>query len=203
MKKLNQKIIGNLFVALQDGNNKQGNTIDIANGKTIAKDKIHVCNSDEISWQQKEPPLVSALKASAEQNAASFHFPGHNRGRAAPPALARLIGIRPFTHDLPELPELDNLFSPQGPILDAQRQAAQLFGASETWFLVGGTTCGIQASIMATCKPGDGLILPRNSHLSAISGLVLSGAVPKYIVPEYNFEWDIAAGINPSQASLQ
>ncbi|KAF6175550.1 hypothetical protein GIB67_023070 [Kingdonia uniflora] len=147
----------------------------------------------------RDPPLISALKASAAQNAASFHFPGHNRGRAAPPSLTRLIGIAPFVYDLPELPELDNLFSPNGPILESQKQAAQLFGSSETWFLVGGTTCGVQAAIMATCSPGDFLILPRNSHISAISAMVLSGAKPKYIIPEYNSEWDIAGGVTPSQ----
>ncbi|XP_047320667.1 arginine decarboxylase-like [Impatiens glandulifera] len=145
------------------------------------------------------PPLVSALKASAEQDVACFHFPGHNRGRAAPSSLSKLIGVGPFLHDLPELPELDNLFAPQGPILEAQQKAAQLFGSSETWFLVGGTTCGIQAAIMSTCSPGETLILPRNSHLSAISAMVLSGALPKYIIPDYDCDWDIAGGITPFQ----
>ncbi|KAK9159429.1 hypothetical protein Syun_005770 [Stephania yunnanensis] len=149
--------------------------------------------------QDKAPPLVGALKTSAEQDVACFHFPGHNRGRAAPSSLVRLIGLKPFLHDLPELPELDNLFSPQSSILEAQKQAAKLFGASETWFLVGGTTCGVQAAIMATCSPGDYLILPRNSHVSATSGMVLSGAMPKYIIPEYNSNWDIAGGVTPSQ----
>ncbi|KAH1141656.1 hypothetical protein GLYMA_12G049000v4 [Glycine max] len=156
-------------------------------------------NNSPVLQQNGLPPLVSALKASAEQNVASFHFPGHNRGRAAPASLTRLIGTRPFVHDLPELPELDNLFCPQGPILEAQTEAAKLFGSSQTWFLVGGTTCGIQAAIMATCSPGEFLILPRNSHISAISALVLSGAVPKYIVPDYENDWDIAGGVTPLQ----
>ncbi|KAL7133789.1 hypothetical protein ABFS83_12G163700 [Erythranthe nasuta] len=147
----------------------------------------------------ENPPLITALKSSAEQNAARFHFPGHNRGNAAPSSFTDLIGERPFLHDLPELPELDNLFSPEGPILEAQKRAAELFGASETWFLVGGSTCGVQTAIMATCLPGDTLVLPRNCHISAISGMVLSGAVPKYIVPEYHSDWDIAGGITPSQ----
>ncbi|MCD9643275.1 hypothetical protein HAX54_030595 [Datura stramonium] len=159
------------------------------------------CVPSAAASQNELPPLVSALKSSAEENAASFHFPGHNRGQAAPSSLAQLIGAKPFLHDLPELPELDNLFSPEGPILEAQKQAARLFGASETWFLVGGSTCGIQAAIMATCSPGDTLILPRNSHISAISSMVLSGALPKYIVPEYDFKWDVAGGITPSQVN--
>ncbi|KAK9076883.1 hypothetical protein SSX86_005218 [Deinandra increscens subsp. villosa] len=157
-------------------------------------------NTVNSNFQDSEhPPLVRTLKALAEQNVAGFHFPGHNRGRAAPSSLSSVIGLKPFIHDLSTIPELDNLFAPKGPILDAQKQAAKLFGAKETWFLVGGTTCGIQASILATCSPGDTLIIQRNSHKSAFSGMVLSGAIPKYINPEYDFEWDIAGGITTSQ----
>ncbi|GER36153.1 arginine decarboxylase [Striga asiatica] len=143
-------------------------------------------NDFEKRRNTKYHPLINALKASANENAASFHFPGHNRGQAAPSSLTNLIGQSPFMHDLPELPELDNLFSPEGPILEAQKQAADLFGASETWFLVGGSTCGIQAAIMAACSPGETLVLPRNCHISAISAMVLSGVIPKYILPEYD-----------------
>lgn len=166
--------------------------------RSVTEDKSLISRS-RISQQDSLPPLVGALKASAEKNAASFHFPGHNRGRAAPSSLTQLIGLRPFIHDLPELPELDNLFSPEGPILEAQMQAAKLFGSSETWFLVGGTTCGIQAAIMATCSPGEHIVLPRNSHISAISAMVLSGAIPKYIMPGYDCKWDIAGGVTPLQ----
>lgn len=148
------------------------------------------------------PPLVTAVKSSAEKNAASFHFPGHNRGHAAPASMTALIGRKPFVHDLPVLRELGNLFCPYGPILEAQLEAAKLFGSSYTWFLVGGTTSGIQAAIMATCSPGELLILPRNSHISAISAVVLSGAVPKYIIPHILNDWDIAAAVTPSQVRI-
>lgn len=179
---------------------KKHDKVGLLDNKKTVNDNMVISDS-RASDHHKHPPLVSALKASAEQNVASFHFPGHNRGRAAPSSLTRLIGTQPFIHDLPELPELDNLFAPEGPILDAQKEAAKLFGATETWFLVGGTTCGIQASVMATCSPGDTLILPRNSHISAFNSMVLSGVIPKYITPEYDFDWDIACGITPSQAS--
>ncbi|GMI81081.1 hypothetical protein HRI_001777400 [Hibiscus trionum] len=173
----------------QDG----GSTMETA--KLATRDGICI----PMAHRSSIPPLVSALKTCADQNAASFHFPGHNRGRAAPSSLVQLIGLKPFIHDLPELPELDNLFSPEGPILEAQKKAAELFGSSETWFLVGGTTCGIQAAILATCSPGEYLILPRNSHISAISAMVLSGVIPKYIIPEYDCHWDITGGVTLSQ----
>eukprot|EP01018_Ginkgo_biloba_P013116 Gb_10109 [translate_table: standard] len=149
--------------------------------------------------KREKAPLVDALKASAEQNAAAFHFPGHNRGRAAPSSLSEIIGTEPFLHDLPELPELDNLFAPEGAIADAQERAACLFGADATWFLVGGSTCGIQAAVMATCSPGEILILPRNCHMSVVSAMVLSGALPKYIMPDYDPVWDITYGISSFQ----
>ncbi|KAI5441392.1 hypothetical protein KIW84_010746 [Lathyrus oleraceus] len=142
---------------------RQNENTGTASNVSIANKPAECSNSPELP-PRGLPPLVSALKASTEQNAASFHFPGHNRGHAAPASMTQLIGIRPYVHDLPELSELDNLFCPQGPILEAQKEAAKLFGSSHTWFLVGGTTCGIHAAIMATCSPGDYLILPRNCH---------------------------------------
>ncbi|CAA0842186.1 Unknown protein [Striga hermonthica] len=145
------------------------------------------------------PPLVATLKASAGRNAVAFHFPGHKRGEAAPFALTDLIGPHPFFHDVTEIPELDMFFNPKGPLLDAKNLAADLFGAKETWFLVGGTSCGVQAAVMATCSPGDTIVLPRNAHVSATTGVIISGAIPKYIVPQRSLDWDIAAGITPSQ----
>ncbi|KAL8161541.1 hypothetical protein V2J09_013030 [Rumex salicifolius] len=163
----------------------------------------HNMSRPQVAKQDYYAPLVTALKSAAEDNAASFHFPGHNRGQAAPTPLTELIGKKPYVYDLPELPELDNLFSPEGPILDAQKRAAEVFGASETWFLTGGTTCGVQAAIMATCSPGDTLILPRNCHISAISGMVLSGATPKYIIPDYQFDWEIAGPVDQAIKDLE
>ncbi|KAK6126619.1 hypothetical protein DH2020_039629 [Rehmannia glutinosa] len=145
------------------------------------------------------PPLVSALKASAERNTVAFHFPGHKRGEAAPSSLTELIGTKPFLQDVTEIPELDRFFCPKGPLLEAKKLAAELFGAKETWFLVGGTSCGVQAAVMATCSPGDTIILPRNAHISATTGVIFSGAIPKYIIPEHNADWDVALGVTPAQ----
>lgn len=93
---------------------------------------------------------------------------------------------------------MDNLFAPEGVILQAQILAADAFGAEQTWFLANGSTCGIEAAILATCGPGDKLILPRDVHTSAISGLILSGAVPIYVAPTYSSDWDISLGVSPA-----
>ncbi|XP_057516584.1 uncharacterized protein LOC130797830 isoform X1 [Amaranthus tricolor] len=172
------------------------NHSDHQNGKawTTSNNDLIDYRTDIHGEEQRLPPLIAAMKSAMEENPATFQFPGHNRGFAAPPSLTQLIGEWPFLHDVGEL---DDLFTPEGPILEAQREAAKVFGASETWFLVGGTTCGVLAAIMGTCSPGDVLILTRNSHISAISALALCGAIPKYIFPDYDSCWDAPTLVSP------
>src|SRR5689334_12056932 len=121
--------------------------------------------------RQSVLPLWEALKASAERSGAAFHTPGHKKGQGALPLLQDWLGSAVFQADLPELPELDNLFAPEGVIQQAQTLASETFGAAQTWFLANGSTCGIEAAVLAVCNPGDKLILPRNVHRSAISAL--------------------------------
>jgi arginine decarboxylase len=142
-------------------------------------------------------PLLETLRSLAEKPDAAFYAPGHKRGRGIYQPLADWLGNAVFQADLPELPELDNLFAPQGVIAEAQNLAAEAFGAEKTWFLVNGSTCGILAAILATCGPGDKIILPRNSHQSAIAGLILSGATPIFINPEYDPVADLVLSVTP------
>ena len=133
-----------------------------------------------------DTPLLEALQALSIRKHSAFYAPGHKQGKGISPKIADLFGKKVFLADLPELPELDNLFAPEGVILEAQNLAAKTFGAEKTWFLVNGSTCGIIAAILATCSTGDKIILPRNIHQSAIAGLILSGAIPIFINPEYD-----------------
>lgn len=144
---------------------------------------------------QFKTPIVDKLKELSNKNHAAFYVPGHKRGQGINPNLQDLMGNLVFKADLPELPELDNLFAPETVILEAQILAKKAFSAAQTWFLINGSTCGIVAAIVATCKPGDKIILPRNIHQSAIFGLIISGAIPIFINPEYNPLFDLSYGI--------
>lgn len=154
---------------------------------------------------QNQTPLLDALKANAARPHAPFYTPGHKQGEGISQHLADLFGKAVFRADLTELADLDNLFAPQGVIQEAQQLAAAAFGTSQTWFLVNGSTCGIEAAILATCGTGDKIILPRNVHSSAIAGLILSGAIPIFLNPEYDPVLDIAHSITPNsvQSALQ
>ena len=151
----------------------------------------------DISSFQIATPLLDALRICTQSSNAPFYTPGHKRGQGTPGILADLFGSQIGRSDLPELPELDNLFAPQGAIRSAQNLAAEAFGAEQTWFLVNGSTCGVIAAILATCEAGDKIILPRNVHQSAISGLILSGAVPIFVNPDYDAALDIAHSVTP------
>jgi arginine decarboxylase len=153
-------------------------------------------------YDQNQTPLLDTLRACAKNPHASFYTPGHKRGVGISSNLADTFGKMLFQHDLPELTELDNLFAPNGVILQAQQLAADAFGASQSWFLVNGSTCGIEAAILATCGAGDKIILPRNVHSSAIAGLILSGAMPIFINPEYDPVLDIAHSFTPQALSI-
>jgi arginine/lysine/ornithine decarboxylase len=107
-----------------------------------------------------------------------------------------LLGQAALHVDLPELPELDNLFAPAGVIQEAQDLAAEAFGAEQTYFLANGSTCGLEAAILATCGPGDKIIVPRNAHRSVIAGLVLAGAMPVFVEPEYSPDLGLALGVS-------
>ncbi|MBE9045040.1 aminotransferase class I/II-fold pyridoxal phosphate-dependent enzyme [Pleurocapsales cyanobacterium LEGE 10410] len=142
-------------------------------------------------------PLLDALIESAGKPHAAFYAPGHKQGKGINDKIEDLIGAAVFRADLPELPELDNLFAPQGAIAEAQKLAAMTFGAEKTWFLINGSTCGIVAAILATCSSGEKIILPRNIHQSAIAGLVLSGAIPIFINPEYDRQAGLTHNVTP------
>lgn len=151
---------------------------------------------------QAKTPIIDTLRDCAHKPHAAFYTPGHKRGQGIYPPLADLLGESVFRADLPELPELDNLFAPETVIQEAQELAAEAFGAEHTWFLVNGSTAGVMAAILASCGSGDKIILPRNVHQSAIAGLIISGAIPIFVNPEYDPVLDIAHSITPDAVAV-
>ncbi|WP_072619978.1 aminotransferase class I/II-fold pyridoxal phosphate-dependent enzyme [Spirulina major] len=141
-------------------------------------------------------PLLTQLIAAAQRQHAPFYAPGHKQGRGFSAAMATLLQ-QAAACDLPELPELDNLFAPAGVIEAAQDLAAATFGAERTWFLVNGSSGGLIAAMLAICGEGDKIILPRTVHRSVISGLILSGAMPVFLNPPYDGARDLSYGITP------
>lgn len=144
---------------------------------------------------QNRTPLFDAVKKYVEDKVIQFHVPGHKQGRGLP-ELAEYIGYRALQMDANGMEDLDYINNPTGVIAEAEKLCAEAFGAEYAYFLVNGTTSGVQAMIMSVCSPGDKIIIPRNAHKSVIGGIILSGAVPVYIQPEINTELGIAMGVS-------
>ncbi|WP_164670598.1 aminotransferase class I/II-fold pyridoxal phosphate-dependent enzyme [Virgibacillus doumboii] len=153
---------------------------------------------------QQKTPLFDALKQFSKNNPISFHVPGHKNGDVFP-ANGREIYHSILPLDMTELSGLDDLHSPQGVIKEAQELAADFFGADYTHFLVGGSTAGNLAVILAVCSAGEKIIVQRNCHKSVFNGLELSGARPVFISPEFDGSVDryTAPGINTLKETLQ
>ncbi|NPV26881.1 MAG: aminotransferase class I/II-fold pyridoxal phosphate-dependent enzyme [Firmicutes bacterium] len=144
---------------------------------------------------QSRLPLVEALEAYCTERVIPFHMPGHKQGRGWPVPLKKIFGEQLAQFDLTEVPGLDDLHCPVGPLKEAQSLAAQSFGADQTFFLVNGSTVGIEAMILGITNPGDQLLVPRHAHRSVLSGMILAGAKPVYLPVEVHPEEGFPLGI--------
>ena len=143
---------------------------------------------------QDRAPILEALMKMKAARLVPFDVPGHKRGRGNK-ELAEFLGQACLDVDVNSMKPLDNLCHPVSVIRDAEILAAEAFGAAHSFFMVGGTTSAVQAMILATCKPGDKIILPRNVHRSAINALILCGAIPVYVNPQVDSRLGISLGM--------
>ena len=146
--------------------------------------------------QQKKAPLLEALLAYGKQPLWPFHTPGHKQGKGLDSELKELL--QDFASADVSLmgDELDDPFAPSSCIAKSQQLLAELYGAEDSYFSAIGTTGALQILMLASLKEGDKVLLPRNAHRSIFGGLVLTGANPVLLQPEWDSEWGISHGIS-------
>ena len=113
--------------------------------------------------KQMHAPVYEALEKLKKRRVVPFDVPGHKRGRGNP-ELVELLGEKCVSLDVNSMKPLDNLCHPVSVIREAEQLAADAFGASQAFLMVGGTTSAVQSMILSACKRGDKIILPRNVH---------------------------------------
>ena len=146
-------------------------------------------------YSQDRAPILEALEKMKRARLVPFDVPGHKRGRGNP-ELTEFLGEQCLSVDVNSMKMLDNLCHPVSVIKDAERLAADAFGAAHAFFMVGGTTSAVQAMVMTACKRGDKIIIPRNVHRSAINAMILCGAVPVYVNPQMDSMLGISLGMS-------
>lgn len=125
-----------------------------------------------------------------------YTTPSHGQGDFVAPASQKLLGRKFFKSDYSEIEGFDNLSNPKGIIRTVQDYAANVYGAKATFFLTNGSTSGIIAAMYSLLKKNDKVVIARNCHKSVYNGLVLTGAIPIWIMPQYNKDWGIFETIN-------
>lgn len=138
-------------------------------------------------------PIYDFIKEYISTGYLRLHMPGHKGKEISEDHLLQ-HGI--YEADITEIPGADDLHNPTGIIAESQKNIASIFGANASFFLINGATAGILASFLSTLKPGKKVVVPRNSHKSVLSALILTGAIPQYLPLEYNGEYGFPLGID-------
>jgi arginine decarboxylase len=141
---------------------------------------------------QCQAPYLEALCEYAARGPARLHVPGHKGGPGADPGLLSAIGERALSLDIPALTHGIDVGPQPTPFEQAQRLAAEAWGAKRAWFLVNGASQGNLAAGLALAHHGDDIVVQRNAHSSTIDALVLSGLRPTFAAPEVDPELGIA-----------
>ncbi|WP_139904361.1 aminotransferase class I/II-fold pyridoxal phosphate-dependent enzyme [Clostridium thermarum] len=146
---------------------------------------------------QNKTPLFDALMEYVNRGTIPFHVPGHKKGTGIDEEFKNFIGENPFKIDVTVFKLVDSLHHPTGPIKKAQELAADAYGSDACFFSIHGTSGAIQTMIMTVVGDGDKIIIPRNVHKSVTSGIIMSGAIPIFMNPEFDKRVGIAQGVTP------
>jgi arginine decarboxylase len=138
------------------------------------------------------PPFFGALVEFANTYEYSMHTPGHAGGAAfrktpVGQAFYDFYGENLFRTDLSvSVGELGSLLDHSGPVAESERNAARIFGADMTFFVLNGTSTANQIVAHSAIVAGDVVLADRNCHKSLNYALAITGAIPVYLRPLRN-----------------
>src|SRR3954470_3256252 len=145
-------------------------------------------------------PIGDAIRAFHERNDLAFGIPAHRActGDVTPDTVA-WSGEGAFRADAGMNNGVDTRHQSWQVEPTAMELFAQAVGADQTLFSTNGSTENVHVAMMSAVRPGETLVMARNGHKSAFSGLVLSGARPVYVDPVYDARWQVAHGVDPAE----
>ena len=151
-----------------------------------------IARAAELYLDQLAPPMFKALMNYTLHASYSWHTPGHGGGvgfRKSPVGqlFYQFFGENTLRSDISvSVGELGSLLDHTGPIAEGERNAARIFGADETLFVVGGTSTSNKIVWHGMVGRGDLVLCDRNCHKSILHSLVMTGAIPIYLIPSRN-----------------
>jgi len=136
------------------------------------------------------PPFYKALKAFAKKKNTLWSTPGHASGgglKSSPSGkdFYEFFGHNLFLSDISSsVSELGSILEHQGPPAQAEKRAAEVFGADTTFFVLNGTSTANKVVFFATVAPGDLVLVGRNCHKSIMHAIIMNEAIPIYLTPK-------------------
>lgn len=122
-----------------------------------------------------------------------YHMPGHKRQNWGQ------LSEELYKIDITEIDGFDNLHDPRGILADLQKEAAGLYGAEESFYLVNGSTAGILSAMSCALPAGGRILMCRNCHKSAYHAVYLRNLTISYLDPPVLKKYDIFDGVSAEQ----
>ncbi len=122
----------------------------------------------------------------------AWHTPGHMGGEGflrspAGVALYKFFGENTLRSDLSiSVPELGSLLDHEGVVGDAEKNSARAFGADYTYYILNGTSNVNQVIWRSQLLRDDIAFVDRNCHKSLNYSMVITEALPIYMIPRRN-----------------
>lgn len=138
--------------------------------------------------------LYDRLREYGKADYYGFHMPGHKRNEES-------FGIAlPYGIDITEIEGFDDLHHSRGILKEAQENAARVYGAEESCFLINGSTVGILSAILGNTRRGDEVLAARNCHKSVYNAIFLNGLNPVYLYPSFDRKYGLNRGCSAKEA---
>ena len=138
------------------------------------------------------PPFFRALVHYAADSSYSWHCPGHSGGVAflkspVGQMFHQFFGENMLRADVCNaVEELGQLLDHTGPVAASEHNAARVFHADHLYFVTNGTSTSNKIVWHSTVAPGDIVIVDRNCHKSVLHSIIMTGAIPVFLMPTRN-----------------
>lgn len=138
------------------------------------------------------PPFFRALTHYAADGSYSWHCPGHSGGVAflkspVGQMFHQFFGENMLRADVCNaVEELGQLLDHTGPVAASERNAARIFNADHLYFVTNGTSTSNKIVWHSTVAPNDIVVVDRNCHKSILHAIMMTGAIPVFLMPTRN-----------------
>ncbi|MGZ8261792.1 MAG: Orn/Lys/Arg family decarboxylase [Methylotenera sp.] len=138
------------------------------------------------------PPFFRALVHYAADGSYSWHCPGHSGGVAflkspVGQMFHQFFGENMLRADVCNaVDELGQLLDHTGPVAASERNAARIFNCDHLYFVTNGTSTSNKIVWNSTVAPGDVVVVDRNCHKSVLHAIIMTGAIPVFLMPTRN-----------------